>query len=67
MVVKHISRSLAKRIHKFAFVMLLLPIIALIGWLSMAMLASGTPRPRVLTIRLDILLSMIASALLYFK
>ena len=67
MVMTNISKPCAKRIYMFAFVMLLLPIIALIGWVSIAMLASGTPRPRVVTLRLDILLGMIVSALLYFK
>ncbi len=61
------NKPFAKRIYMFAFVMLLLPIIALIWWLSIAMLASGTPLPRVVTLRLEIFLGMIVSALLYFK
>jgi len=67
MVNTNISKPFAKRMYIFAFVMLLIPVIALIGWLSIAMIASGTPRPRMVTLRLDILVGMIVAVLLYFK
>jgi len=67
MVITNISKPFAKRMYIFAFVMLLIPVIALIGWLSIAMIASGTPRPRMVTLRLDILVGMIVAVFLYFK
>ena len=63
----NLSKTFARRVYLVSFIALLLPIVALVAWLSIAALASGSHPPRVVTLRLGLLAGMILSALLYFK
>ena len=67
MVSANLSKTFARRVYLVSFIALLLPIVALVAWLSIAALASGSHPPRVVTLRLELLAGMILFALLYFK
>lgn len=67
MVTKLISKPLAKIVYLLAIAMMIVPIVALISWLSMALLASGTDLPNVDMVRMFGLSGMLISFLLYFR
>jgi hypothetical protein len=56
-----------KSIYSVCFFLLVGPVAAMFFWIMFALLASGTPIPRIIVLRIALLVMMIAALLGYFK